>query len=482
MLTETVVFRPATTALLSIALVLSGFGASMPVSVMAAEAPPELGPAPFVPRRYTFTAPVFSGQADIRNDSDTTPQGSFGTSTRGQVVIDMVSRQSEFGGLLNATTGAELVEISVTTADNSSLTFSTSDEDAQDFQSRTNGGIRGAEISVLPDGTPRTWLIEEIWSYGAVDTRTAGVFIDNITVNDVLGADVTYTLTECFTSECTGRGEDRIEQNQNIFEDFVGAWSWQPLSPELSIASAVLPASRASVVGQPITAFVTAINSSSEDALDCVLQIPSDLGADVDFSFRATDASTNEATTAANVPVDIAAGAAQSFLIEITPLALYTNRRSSVAVLCGNKTNFSIPEVNTFTTTSEAVQGLDIIALLSDVELAAAIGTPIAFAAATANVSTAAGSLLVTAEATNAEMDVSISLCQTNPTTGECINPTTPSSSAMVSVGASETSTFSVFVTANSSVVANAATNRIRLNFADGSTSRGSTSTAFSTN
>ena len=43
-------------------------------------------------------------------------------------------------------------------------------------------------------------------------------------------------------------------------------------------------------------------------------------------------------------------------------------------------------------------------------------------------------------------MPVILSICQTNPATAQCINPTVPGPSATVQINANQTPTFAVFV------------------------------------
>jgi hypothetical protein len=94
----------------------------------------------------------------------------------------------------------------------------------------------------------------------------------------------------------------------------------------------------------------------------------------------------------------------------------------------------------------------------------------------------AGASITVTADTGSATLSVSIALCQTNPITGACINPTTPGTSAAVTINAGATPTFGIFVTGTGAVSFAPGTNRVFVRFKDsGGSTRGSTSVAVRT-
>ena len=88
--------------------------------------------------------------------------------------------------------------------------------------------------------------------------------------------------------------------------------------------------------------------------------------------------------------------------------------------------------------------------------------------------------LTVSADTGAATLPVSILLCPTDPSTGQCLQPMAPSVPVTIAAGA--TPTFSVFVTATAAVALAPATARIFVRFldADGQ-SHGSTSVAVQT-
>ena len=74
-------------------------------------------------------------------------------------------------------------------------------------------------------------------------------------------------------------------------------------------------------------------------------------------------------------------------------------------------------------------------------------------------------------------------ICETDPATGVCTNPTTPTTGDVtLTIGANVTSTFAVFVQGSQDITLNAATKRVFVRFKDAAgVTRGSTSVAVET-
>jgi hypothetical protein len=102
-----------------------------------------------------------------------------------------------------------------------------------------------------------------------------------------------------------------------------------------------------------------------------------------------------------------------------------------------------------------------------------------AFAVATVNVGTS-GSITASADTGSAALPVNIFLCETNPTTGQCISAL--GSSVTTQINANATPTFAIFAQGSGAVPFDPATNRIFVRFKDsGGMTRGSTSVAVRT-
>jgi hypothetical protein len=247
------------------------------------------------------------------------------------------------------------------------------------------------------------------------------------------------------------------------------------------LVAAVLPSSRSVEVGATATAFATMINSGSVAATSCGISLSSPIAAT--FSYQTTNSSTNGLSGAQNAPVTIAAGAAQSFVMAITPSSVLSATDTQFEFGCANVDPASIiTGVNTLLFSASATPVPDIVALSATATNDAGSNGSAALAVATVNVGAGTGSALiyVTADTGSAALPLTLTLCQTNPMNGQCI--ATPSSVVSATFAANATSTFSAFAAATGAVAFAPATNRIFIRFkdADGNL-RGSTSVAVRT-
>src|SRR5262245_7657528 len=98
-----------------------------------------------------------------------------------------------------------------------------------------------------------------------------------------------------------------------------------PVSGQVAVSSlvaAVLPSSRSARVGSTVTAFVTVVNAGSVTAHGVGVFLKRPIAATL--TFQTTDPATNLATGIANVPVDVAPGKSQTFVIALTPSAPFS--------------------------------------------------------------------------------------------------------------------------------------------------------------
>ena len=251
--------------------------------------------------------------------------------------------------------------------------------------------------------------------------------------------------------------------------------------PPTVLVAAVLPGSRSVAVGTPATAFVTIINAGSATAAGVGIALKPFIPARL--TFQTTDPATNAVTGTANTPVDIPAGGSQSFVIALTPHAPIAptdvefsfSVTSAVAKLAG---------INTLLFSGSASPVPDIVALAATLSNDGVVNIPGtngtgAFAVATVNVG-ATGTITASADTGGLTLPVNISLCQTNPTTGQCISAIGPNVTTQINPNA--TPTFRIFVQGDGNVPFDPAANRIFVRFKDGSgVTRGSTSVAVRT-
>jgi virginiamycin B lyase len=250
------------------------------------------------------------------------------------------------------------------------------------------------------------------------------------------------------------------------------------------LVSALLPTSRSVVVGAPATFFGTMINASADTAgNNCTVAPTTSIPAT--FSFQTTDSATNGLTGTANTPVNITPGAAQSFLLSFTPQSAFPPTDVAFSFTCTNAAPATTSKgLNTFLLSGSATATPDVIALVATasndgiVNIPGIMGTG-AFAVATANVG-ATGTITASANGGAANLPVAITICQTNPTSGQCL--ASPSASVATTIGAGTTPTFAIFVKGSNTVPFQPAANRIFVQFQDaGGALRGSTSVAVRT-
>jgi hypothetical protein len=186
-----------------------------------------------------------------------------------------------------------------------------------------------------------------------------------------------------------------------------------------------------------------------------------------------------------DTPVDIPAGASQSFVIAATPTAPFPSTFVELGFACANANAAPIEfGLDTLLYSASTTAVSDIVALAATVmndgilHIAATVSSG-AFAVATVNVG-AAGPITATANTGGMTLPLSISLCQTDPVSGQCTSSV--GSSVSTTINANATPTFAIFATANGTVPFAPQTNRIFVLFTDvGGTVRGATSVAVQT-
>jgi len=246
-----------------------------------------------------------------------------------------------------------------------------------------------------------------------------------------------------------------------------------------AMAAAVLPASRSGQVGTTLTAFVTLINGGTVTAESCSIDLIANVPATL--SYQTTDPATNAATGTPDTPVDIAPGMAQSFVISIALAGEFAPTDAALAYSCLNADTVApLAGLNTLLMSASADPVPDVIALA-----ATASGDGIArldangngaFSVASVNVGTGSA-ISVTADSAT---DAAIALCESNPVTGACVNPSSPTFGAVeLTIDANATPTFSVFASSSETIPLDAANNRVRVVFSDADGNvRGQTSVA----
>jgi hypothetical protein len=180
--------------------------------------------------------------------------------------------------------------------------------------------------------------------------------------------------------------------------------------------------------------------------------------------------------------VSVAAGATQSFLVAFTPNAPYVPTNVVLGYDCDNEPAVvPILGVNTLLLTFSATPVPDMIAVgltpSNDgySHTGGTTGTGI-FAIAATNIG-ASGQLTAGVLLSNSTMPLTATVCQTNPSTGQCLAP--PAPSVTTTINQNQNTTWTVFLTASGTIAQDPANNRVIFGFIDGNgVPRGATSTA----
>jgi virginiamycin B lyase len=255
-------------------------------------------------------------------------------------------------------------------------------------------------------------------------------------------------------------------------------------SSDVVLVSALLPTSRSVQVGMPATFFGTMINASTTTAgSNCTVAPTTSVPAT--FFFQSTDSATNGFTGTPNTPVTIAPGAAQSFILALTPQSAFAPSDVAFSFTCTNSSPAaSSTGLNTLLLSGSATPIPDVIVLAATashdgiVNIPGATGTG-AFAVATANVG-AGGAITASADSGAGNLPVTTTICQTDPISGQCLSG--PAATAQATINANATPTFAIFVKGSATIPFQPAANRIFVKFKDAAGAiRGSTSVAVRT-
>jgi len=253
------------------------------------------------------------------------------------------------------------------------------------------------------------------------------------------------------------------------------------------VVASILPDSRSVQVGSTATVFANMVNDSSVTLSDCEMTLPTNAPAGLAMNFQTTNPSTNAPTGSPNTPASLTPGGTQTFVLSFASSSAVSVQGLEPVFECASTWSVNIiPGVNTADLSFSATPTADVIALAATASNNGIVAVPFssgssgAFAVATDNLG-AATSITATANTGEANLPITVTLCQTDPTTAACLAP--PAASVNVSDPAGATLTFSVFVAASSAVPFDPASTRIFVQLTDASNAlRGATSVAVETN
>jgi hypothetical protein len=249
-----------------------------------------------------------------------------------------------------------------------------------------------------------------------------------------------------------------------------------------TIAAAVLPNAFASEIDKGTTVFATMQNTKAGQNCRVALQQP--VPSSFEFSFQQTNPSTNTPIGNPNTPVSIMMGGSATFVLDFASLIPFVQQGVPLVFSCdGSIPVPSIVGLSSVDFNFTIVPTANIVALgkteSNNGILTVPVGGVGAFAVASDNAGNTGAIVVVTADTGSASLPVTITLCQTNPSTAACL--ATPAASVTTSIAQGGTPTFSVFVTASSGITFAPASNRVFLRFKVNGIEVGATSVAIQT-
>jgi uncharacterized repeat protein (TIGR03803 family) len=313
------------------------------------------------------------------------------------------------------------------------------------------------------------------WTY-----QTLFNFIPRSSTGDTPTADLLYANGILYGANIGGGDVADCPQSPggcgNVFQ-------FNPQPPS-SLVSAVLPASRSVQVGATATAFATIINTAATSAAGCSIAPATTLPAT--FVYQTTNPATNALTGSPNTPVTIPGNnGAQSFVIALKPSAAFAPLAATFNFACTNIAPAPVViGLNTLLLSASTTPTPDVVALGATTQndgIVHVTGSPKAGAFAVASVNLGSSSTITVAANTGtAALPLTITLCQTNPQSGQCLQ--TPSTTVATTIGTNATPTFAIFVLASATVPFDPADSRVFVTFTDSTGAiRGETSVAVET-
>jgi hypothetical protein len=247
----------------------------------------------------------------------------------------------------------------------------------------------------------------------------------------------------------------------------------------------VLPGSRSVQVGSPATIYATMINAGPGALENCQVTLPPSAPAGLTMSYQTTNSSTNALTGTPNTPVTIPGNnGVQSFFLAFQGTSPFSAPGMPLNFQCSRNGGLQaaaiIPGVDTFDLVMSSTPIADIIALAATPTNNGLIEVPVggvgAFAVASINVGVT-GDITVSADTGTASLPAAVTLCQSNPSTGQCL--AAPSASVSLSYAGGASPTFSIFVQSSGAIAFSPGSSRVFVRFKDSSGGlHGSTSVA----
>ena len=376
-----------------------------------------------------------------------TPQGAP-TLFLSDVDFGVVYRRGAFSGAVD-------VDLAVTQNDSADPTFV-----GQPFSytlTVTNNGEDPATGVTLTDTLPSgVNLGSTNSSQGNCSNSGSKVTCNLGTLAGAASATVSLSVTPTAAGSLTNAANviaaesDKNSNDNTRFETTTVRSSTSAAAP----AAAVLPGSRSVRVGSTATAFATIINVDSNSADQCSIAPATSVAAT--FFYQTTDPATNGLIGTPNSPVNLVGNGYQTFVFGFTPTTAFAPVDVNLSFDCTNTPAATfISGVNTFLLSASNTPVPDIVALGATVSGDGILNIPgatgsAAFAVASVNVG-ASASITVSADTGLANLNLKLSLCQSNPVNAQCLAP--PTDTVTTNILTNGTPTFSIFVTGTGNVI-----------------------------
>ena len=287
-------------------------------------------------------------------------------------------------------------------------------------------------------GVP-SWLTASATSGTATTSGSTITFAPNANANALPVGIQTATIT--FTNKDTSVGTQTRTATAIVTK-----------APPTTIFAAVAPNARTTTLGGPVTAFASIVNAGSNPAVACSIALPN--GVPATIFYQTTDPTTNSPTGIGNTVVNIAAGTVQTFYFAVTPTQV-TSQDIRLVFSCGNTSPAPVFQgLNTFLLTATSSPVADMLSIAETLSrdgnmvIPGSTGTGL-IATASINIQAPATVTFMPTDTPFGQLPrnlpVALSICQTDLSTGACVNPTSPGPSSTVTVANNETVFFSVF-------------------------------------
>jgi hypothetical protein len=251
--------------------------------------------------------------------------------------------------------------------------------------------------------------------------------------------------------------------------------------PAILFAS-VLPGSRSVLLGNTATVFATMINAGSAALQNCQIVLPPNSPAGLTLVYETTNPATNAPNSTVNAPAPITGNnGSQSFLLGFHGTTPFSAPAMPLDFQCdGTPLAAIVPGVDTIDLVMSSTPVADIIAIsataTNDGIVEAPVGGDGAFAIASFNLGIPAA-ITVSVDTGTATLPLTLTICETNPSNGQCF--AAPAASVSLTDAANATPTFSIFVQPIGPIAFAPAASRVFVRFKDaGNGLHGSTSVA----